>query len=350
MSELRKDPIAGNWVLIAPERAGRPTDFAKRTAEVVGRSDSCPFCPGNEAMTPPAVLTVPQSNDPDRPGWEVRVFPNKFPALDEGHNVGEQGAALSVLFERLDGVGVHEVIVETPDHGATLASLSLDSIENVLRVYQSRIRELAKDPQIRHIVIFRNHGPEAGATLDHGHSQLLALPIVPARVREEVEGARAHFSSKSRCIYCDIAHQEERDGERLILKNEYFIAVAPYASRFSFEFWLLPRRHNARFEDMSETECGSLAGALRSTLTALDEVLGRPPYNLILHSAPCREGSDESYHWHIEIMPILTRVAGFEWGTGIYINPTPPEEAAQTLRDSISLSPSASAEASADPS
>ncbi len=152
-----------------------------------------------------------------------------------------------MLFERLDGVGVHEVIVETPDHGATLASLSLDSIENVLRVYQSRIRELAKDPQIRHIVIFRNHGPEAGATLDHGHSQLLALPIVPARVREEVEGARAHFSSKSRCIYCDIAHQEERDGERLILKNEYFIAVAPYASRFSFECWLLPRRHNARF-------------------------------------------------------------------------------------------------------
>ena len=245
MSEFRKDPIAGNWVLIAPERAGRPTDFAKGTTKVVGRSDSCPFCPGNEAMTPPAVLTAPESRDP----WKIRVFPNKFPALEATGSVGEGDVA---NLEALHGVGVHEVIVETPDHGATLATLALDSIEDVLRVYQSRIRALAKDPQIRHVVIFKNHGPEAGATLAHGHSQLLALPIVPARVREEVEGALAHFSSQSRCIYCDIAQQEERDGERLILKNEHFVAVAPYASRFSFEFWLLPRRHTARFEDAAD--------------------------------------------------------------------------------------------------
>ena len=349
MSELRKDPITGNWVIIAPERAGRPTDFAKGAAEFVRRSEACPFCPGNEAMTPPAVMTVPASSNPDEPGepgwparpaWEVRVFPNKFPALDAigaGGSVGEAGAGLTVLFERLDGVGVHEVIVETPDHGATLATLSLESIENVLRVYQARIRELEKDQRIRQVVIFRNHGPEAGATLEHGHSQLIALPIVPLRVREEVEGARAYFSSKSRCIYCDIAQQEERDGKRLILKNEHFIVVAPYASRFPFEAWLLPRRHSARFEDTSENECGSLAGALKSILASLDEVLDRPPYHFIIHSAPFRESSDESYHWHIEIMPILARVAGFEWGTGIYINPTPPEEAAQTLREIIDL-------------
>jgi UDPglucose--hexose-1-phosphate uridylyltransferase len=331
VSELRKDPITGNWVIIAPERASRPTDFAKGAAEFVRGSDPCPFCRGNEAMTPPAVLSVPGDGKP----WEVRVFPNKFPALTAVGSAVD--AEHPVLFERLDGVGVHEVIVETPDHGATLATLSLESIENVLRVYQARIRELEKDRRIRHVVIFKNHGPEAGATLEHGHSQLVALPIVPVRVREEVEGARAYFSRKSRCIYCDIAQQEEPDGKRLILKNEHFIAVAPYASRFPFEAWLLPRRHGARFEDTSENECGSLAGALKSTLASLDEALDRPPYHFIIHSAPFREPSDESYHWHIEIMPILSKVAGFEWGTGIYINPTPPEEAAQTLREIIDL-------------
>ncbi len=346
MSELRQDPMTGNWVIIAPERAGRPTDFTKGAAEVVRRSQVCPFCPGNEAMTPPAVMTVPESSNRDEPGgpawpaWEVRVFPNKFPALEAiaaGGSVGETGAGLPVLFERLDGVGVHEVIVETPDHGAALATLSLKSIESVLRVYQARIRELEKDQRIRHVVIFRNHGREAGATLEHGHSQLIALPIVPVRVREEVEGARAYFSSKSRCIYCDITQLEEPDGKRLILKNEHFIVVAPYASRFPFEAWLLPRRHSARFEDTSETECGSLAGALKSTLASLDEALDCPPYSFIIHSAPFREALDESYHWHIEIVPILTRVAGFEWGTGIFINPTPPEDAAQTLREIIDL-------------
>lgn len=336
MSELRKDPITGNWVIIAPERAGRPTDFAKAAAESVRSSVSCPFCPGNETMTPPAVLTVPESSNRNQPGWEVRAFPNKFPALQATATVGELGVG---NLERLDGVGVHEVIVETADHGATMATLSLKSIENVLRVYQARTRELAKDQRIRHVVIFRNHGPEAGATLEHGHSQLIALPIVPVRVREEVEGARAYFSSKSRCAYCDIARQEKLAGTRLILENEHFLAVAPYASRFPFEVWLLPRRHSARFEDTSETECGSLARALKSTLVSVDQALDRPPYNFIIHTAPFREASDEFYHWHIEIMPILTRVAGFEWGTGIYINPTPPEDAAQTLRNSVSLFP-----------
>lgn len=281
-------------------------------------------------MTPPAVLTVPEESESGQT-WEVRVFPNKFPALAGASSVGDDGPR--EIFQRLDGVGVHEVIVETPDHGATFATLALPSIENVLRVYQFRMRALEKDKRIRHVVIFRNHGPEAGATLEHGHSQLIGLPIVPVRVREEVEGARAYFSSKSRCVYCDIVRLEESDGDRLILENDHFIAVAPYASRFPFEVWLLPRRHNARFEDASEAECGSLARTLKSLLVSLDEVLDRPPYNFILHSAPFREASGESYHWHLEIMPILARVAGFEWGTGIYINPTPPEEAAQALRN-----------------
>jgi UDPglucose--hexose-1-phosphate uridylyltransferase len=324
MPELRKDPISGTWVLISPERTGRPTDFAKELAPP-SRSGDCPFCPGNEAMTPPEVHAFPKSGK----GWQVRVVPNKYPAVASGGVVDRLGAG---LFQSLSGIGIHEVVIESPDHGATLATLPESAIEDVLRVYQSRFRAIEKEGRFPYVLIFKNHGAEAGATLEHGHSQLVALPVVPPRARLELAGARAHFSERSHCIYCDIIHEEE-EGPRFVSGSEDFVVLTPFASRYAFEVWLLPRQHRARF-DTTEAERSGLARALKETLSAIDRALGLPPpYNLILQSAPFREDADKYYHWHIEVAPRLTRLAGFEWATGAYINPTPPEEAARKLRE-----------------
>lgn len=333
MPELRKDPITGDWVLLSPKRTGRPTDFAKKSADAASRSDGCPFCPGNEAMTPPEVFTVPMTGKGE--GWQIRVVPNKFPAVEPAGAVGEHGEG---LFERLDGAGIHEVIIENPDHGATLATLPESAIEDVLRAYQSRFRAIEKDGQFSYVLIFKNHGPEAGATLEHGHSQLVALPVVPPRARQELDGARAHFLAHKRCIYCDII-REEAAGVRFVTGNDDFVVLAPFASRFAWEVWLLPRRHRARFAQASEAELSSLAPVLKTTLASLDEALGLPSYNLIVQSAPVRDDSDEHYHWHIEIAPRLSKLAGFEWATGAYINSMPPEEAARKLREIMHLAP-----------
>jgi len=337
MPELRKDPITGHWVLISPERARRPTDFKEKT-DPAERSDGCPFCPGNEAMTPPEVFSVPMSGPMRKPkgkGWQIRVVPNKFPAVEPAGTVGRHGEG---LFERLDGVGIHEVIIENPDHRATLATLPESAIEDVLQAYQSRFRAIEKDERFPYVLIFKNHGPEAGATFVHGHSQLVALPIVPPRARQELDGARAHFSEKERCIFCDIIRQEA-EGARFVTGNDEFVVLTPFASRFAWEVWLLPRRHRARFAEASKAERSSLARALKATLAALDEALGLPPYNLIVQSAPFRDDSDDYYHWRIEIAPRLSKLAGFEWATGAYINPTPPEEAARKLREIMHLAP-----------
>ena len=332
MPELRKDPITGTWVLISPERTGRPTDFGKELAPP-SRSGDCPFCPGNEAMTPPEVHAFPKAGK----GWQVRVVPNKYPAVTAGGVADRRDEG---LFQGLAGIGIHEVVIESPDHGATLATLTESAIEDVLRAYQSRFLAIEKDGRFPYVLIFKNHGAEAGATLEHGHSQLVALPVVPPRARQELAGARAHFSERNHCIYCDII-DEEKEGPRFVSGSDDFVVLAPFASRYAWEVWLLPRRHRARFGDATEAERSGLARALKETLSALDRALGLPPpYNLILQSAPFREDVDEHYHWHIEVAPRLTRLAGFEWATGAYINPTPPEEAARKLRQIMQLASS----------
>ncbi len=335
MPELRKDPITGHWVLLSPKRTGRPTDFAKESVDATQRSDECPFCPGNEAMTPPEVFAVPITGKGKGKGWQIRIVPNKFAAVESAAEFGRHGEG---LFERLDGAGIHEVIIENPDHGATLATLPEPAIEDVLRAYQGRFRAIEKDGQFSYVLIFKNQGPDAGATLEHGHSQLVALPVVPPRARQELDGARAHFLARKRCIYCDII-REEAEGVRFVTGNDVFVVLVPFASRFAWEVWLLPRWHRARFTRASEGELSSLAPVLKTTLASLDKALGRPPYNLIVQSAPFREDSDEHYHWHIEIAPRLSKLAGFEWATGTYINSVPPEEAARKLREIMHLAP-----------
>ena len=210
--------------------------------------------------------------------------------------------------------------------------MSETEIERVLWAWRERMLDLKRDVRLKYILVFKNHGAAAGATLEHPHGQLIALPIVPDFVRDEIEGARRHFAIKQRCVFCDIVAQERRDERRLIQENAEMIAIAPYAPRFAFETWLLPRRHAARFEEAPKTEYESLARLLKAVLQRLDRALEAPPFNLVLHTSPFEEAVGDIYHWHIEIMPRVTRVAGFEWGTGFYINPTPPEEAAQVLR------------------
>ena len=233
----------------------------------------------------------------------------------------------------MNGVGAHEVIIETPDHQSTLATLPVRAIEDVLWAYRDRVLDLKNDKRFRYVLIFKNHGDAAGASLEHSHSQLIALPIVPKRVREEVDGAKHYYREKERCIFCDIIRQETESGVRVIGENDQFISLAPYAPRFPFEMWLLPKQHGSSFENNQSSVYASLARVLKDNLMRMDAVLDHPAYNFMLHTSPVGEESNEHYHWHFEIMPKLTKVAGFEWGTGFYICPTPPEESARFLRE-----------------
>jgi UDPglucose--hexose-1-phosphate uridylyltransferase len=291
--------------------------------------DLCPFCEGHEDKTPPEILAYRNGTPANTRGWHIRVVPNKFPALRVEGTLDREGEG---LFDRMNGIGAHEVIIETPQHGQTLATLAEPAIEKVFWAWRDRVLDLKRDIRLRYIVIFKNHGAAAGASLEHAHSQLIALPIVPREMAEELDGARRHHQQKERCVFCDLMRQELRERTRVIADSADFVAIAPYAPRFPFETWLLPKRHRARFEEATQDEFASLARMLKDTLLRMNATLLSPPYNLIVHSAPLQEDATEFYHWHVEVMPKLTRVAGFEWGTGFYINPTGPEEAADVLR------------------
>ena len=329
MPELRKDPVTGRWVIIATDRARRPSDFSHEPVPPPG-ARFCPFCYGNEQKTPPEILAYRPEGGSNGPGWSVRVVPNKFPVLGIEGELNRQGDG---MFDRMNGIGAHEVIIETPDHNTNMAEMPEKQLEEVLYAYRDRILDLKRDFRFRYMVVFKNFGEAAGATLEHPHSQLIALPVIPKRVKEEVDGAKLYFDFKERCVYCDIMRQEETSGVRLVIETERFVAIEPYAPRFPFETWILPRRHESHFENSDPASLQNLAWVLRSTLRKMDRVLEHPAYNFILHSAPVQEAGMLSYHWHFEIIPKLTKVAGFEWGTGFYINPTPPEESAKFLRE-----------------
>jgi UDPglucose--hexose-1-phosphate uridylyltransferase len=233
----------------------------------------------------------------------------------------------------MNGIGAHEVLVETPLHQETLATLPPKAVENVLWAYRERIMDLQRDPRLRYVLVFKNHGVAAGASLEHSHSQLIALPIVPRRVSEEIEGAKNYFQYKERCVFCDIIRQEIQQKARVISENQAFVSIAAFASRFPFETWVLPKKHHSHFEHMEPFEYEQAAQILSDTLRRMNQVLNNPPYNYIIHTSSFSDTEENYYHWHFEIMPKLTKVAGFEWGTGFYINPTPPEEAAGYLRE-----------------
>ena len=329
MPELRKDPVVGRWVIISIERGKRPSDFAspshKRRV-----SGFCPFCPGNEYTTPPEIMAIRPEGTDDKSKWSLRVVPNKFPALQiegELEKIGEG------IFDKMSGVGAHEVIIESPDHLSSLSNLPRKDMENVLWAYHQRLTELKKDPRLKYVLIFKNEGEAAGASLEHTHSQLIALPIVPKLVREELTSSRKYYDMKERCIFCDIINQELEEGKRVVCENENYVAIAPYAPRAPFETWILPKKHESHYKPLENGGFLSLAEVLQRVLKQIDKLLDVPPYNYMIHTSPFNDEENEYYHWHIELMPKLTKIAGFEWGSGFYINPTPPEEAARYMRE-----------------
>ncbi len=285
----------------------------------------CPFCPGNEDRTPPEILAY--RNDGQ---WQLRIVSNKFPALRIEGQLNRQGDG---IYDKMNGIGAHEVIIETPEHKISLGELPEKRIEDLFWAFRDRVLDLKRDHRLRYVLLFKNHGEAAGASLEHTHSQLIALPVVPKRVQEEIDGGQRYFTFHERCVFCDILRQESESGARVILENDEIQAIAPYAARFPFETWIVPKRHISHFETSDGRLLQNLAWAIRATIRKLEKTLENPAYNLIVHTGPVQEAAMLHYHWHIEIIPRLVKVAGFEWGAGFYINPTPPEESAQFLRN-----------------
>ena len=337
MPELRKDPIIGRWVIIATERARRPDQFS-------GQPDSspekpCPFCEGNESQTPPEIYAIrTRSATPNKPGWDLRVVPSHAPFLMVEGDLDRRGKG---LYDIMNGIGAHEIIVETNQHIGNMADLSEEQIARVITCYIDRIKDLEKDGRFKYVLVFKNHGWSAGGgRVKHSRSQLIATPVNPKRVKEELVGSRHYYEYHDRCIFCDLIKQELASKDRLILEIDGFIAVTPFAARFPFEIWILPKKHSCDFTVLDMPSRIELGRIMKKVLSKLKKGLNDPPYNYILHTAPFRRQKlgywktiDEDYHWHIEIMPRLTRVAGFEWGTGFYICPLPPEDAAKFLRE-----------------
>ncbi len=327
--QLRKDPVIGRWVIISTDRGKRPSDWAVESE--VKRGGFCPFCPGNEDKTPPEISAKRMNGTgKDTPGWDIRVVPNKFPALQIEGELNRRGEG---IFDMMNGIGAHEVVIESPDHLVELPDLSVDQIRDIFWIFRERILDLKNDIRFKYILVFKNQGKAAGASLEHSHSQIIAMPIIPKRVTEELDGARRYYNYKERCIYCDIIRQEIQWKSRLVINNPNFVVFEPFAARFPFETWLLPTQHRFSFESISFEETYDLAATVKEILQRINKTLDNPPYNFIIHTSPLQDLEYLEYHWHIEIIPKLTKVAGFEWGSGFYINQTPPEDAAMALRE-----------------
>ena len=338
MPELRKDPIIGRWVIIATERAKRPDQFFS-SAHEGPPENPCPFCEGSESHTPPEIYAIrPRYSPANKPGWELRVVPSVAPFLGIEGDLERRGKG---LYDMMNGIGAHEIIIETNQHIANMADLSEEQITKVITCYIDRMVDLEKDTRFKYVLMFKNYGWTAGGgRVNHSRSQLIATPINPKRVKEELVGAKRYYNYHERCIFCDLIKQELEFKERVILEIDGFIAIAPFAARFPFEVWILPKKHSCDFTRLEMPARLDLSRIIKKVLTKIKKGLNDPPYNYILHTAPFRrqkvgywKSIDYDYHWHIEIMPRLTRVAGFEWGTGFYICPLPPENAAKFLRE-----------------
>jgi UDPglucose--hexose-1-phosphate uridylyltransferase len=328
MSELRQDPTTFDWIIIAKERSKRPHEFKKSEVSkkpLPDHVDSCPFCPGNEGTTPEAEAVY---GDPGK--WKIRVIPNKFAALKpEGSTVRTE----SKLFRMTHGYGRHEVVIETPVHNEFIPFMDDEHVEGLIKAYRDRYHALKKDPNIKIIIIFKNHGEEAGTSLEHPHTQIVASPIVPPLIRRKYEVTTQHFDNTGRNLHLEYLHLEMDEGTRVVLSTRHFTVIHPYASHSPFETWIMPKGHKASFGNISEEEIKDLALVLKGVLMRLHAGLGNPDYNFVIHTAPVDDEHKSYYLWHIQIIPRLTKAAGFELGSGIYINTALPEETAAFMRE-----------------
>ncbi|MBN2831554.1 MAG: galactose-1-phosphate uridylyltransferase [Candidatus Omnitrophica bacterium] len=332
MGELRRDPIVGRWVIVDTDHPAVPKDF--HYEQNFFKGGVCPFCYGNEAMTPPEIECFrEQGISANSPGWQVRTVANKFPALGIEGDLDRRPLG---LYDMSNGVGAHEIIIESPYHAKDIPDLLPQEIENYIRMCRSRASDLVKDRRFKYLMFFRNFGPAAGASLEHPHTQIIALPMVPKNVAEEITGAKNYFDYKERCVFCDMIRQEMQEKERIVSENKYFLSFCPFVSRFPFEIWILPKKHNAYLRSINDDEVRFLAEILKDTIVRVKNIFPNVSYNYILHVAPINGDTDvEYYHWHIEFMPKLTQVAGFEWGTGFYIDPITPEQSAKYLKGGL---------------
>jgi UDPglucose--hexose-1-phosphate uridylyltransferase len=342
MPELRRDPVIGRWVIISTDRAKRPDQFGGGAAEGpdLAPGEKCPFCEGNENMTPPEICALRRPGTiPNGPGWDVRVIPSISPLLSIETNLDRHGHG---LYDLMNARGAHEIIVQSPRHEKEM-DLSPEQIVKSINVILDRIGDLERDQSIKYVLVFKNYGSQAGGGhIKHSRVQLIGTPVNLKRVKEELGGSRTYYGYRERCIFCDIIKQEISAAKRVVGESKSFIAIAPFASRFPFETWILPKAHSCDFYRMNRSTVPDFSELLRSVIRKTRSLIGDFPYNMVLHTAPFRRDSskkgfwetiEHDYHWHVEILPILTRVAGFEWGSGFYINPLPPEDAAKSVRE-----------------
>jgi UDPglucose--hexose-1-phosphate uridylyltransferase len=336
MAEVRRDIVTDAWVIVETER-----DKMILQTPVAPTEGTCPFCETHERMTPPEIYAIrPPGTARDAPGWRVRVIPSIEPVLRIEGELKHIGVG---IHDMVTGVGANEVIVETPMHETKLSNLPSEQIALVLQTYRQRIHDLYQDGRLRYAMIFKNYGKGAGASgVVHSHSELIALPATPRRIKDELDGARNYFAYKERCIFCDIIANEQEAQKRVLMESSNFLVFAPYASRFPYELTIIPRNHSFSYELASDAELANLAEVLKRTLSCLHKTIEDAPYNYILHTAPNlipRPGHwltiKDDYHWHIEIIPRVRRVAGFEWGSGFHINPIAPERAIEILGEKL---------------
>ncbi|HSB13829.1 MAG TPA: galactose-1-phosphate uridylyltransferase [Bryobacteraceae bacterium] len=333
MPELRQDPATKEWVIIATERMQRPHEFRRAAARPAQPEydPNCPFCPGLERQTPPELMARRNTGAANEPGWTVRVIPNKFAALVPQGNT--ERLLLDGFFLQMEGVGYHEVVIETPVHNRCIHRMSPAEVEEILHAYRDRYLGLRRDRRLKLILIFKNHGENAGTSLTHPHSQIVATPVVPAYVRRKCEEAIRYYDATGRCLYVDILKAEVRSGQRVILETDCFLVFHPFASQVPFGTWIVPKRHRPSFGQATIDELRDLATVLKESLSRLAKLLNDPDYNYVIHSAPVDGEDDDYFLWHLEIVPRLTRIAGFEIGSGMRINTACPEETARAMRE-----------------
>lgn len=328
VSFFRKDPFGPAWVLISPERGLEASDFGSAQPA----AQTSPLSPGNEKRFGREIMAVrPAHSKIDGPDWSVRVIPHPASMLEaRAFTTSDDG-----YFTQGSASGFHELVVEHPDARVRFDSMPLAHLQEVLKVYRERLARLAAMPGIRHVQVSRNVGAAAGALYDHPHAQVLAVPVTSRWLNEEVQAANDYHAKHGTCLFCDVLARELEVRERIVSQNASFVALAPYAAKTPFETWVVPRRHDSAFASISSNDLPQLAEMLQTVVTALNSALDVPPYNLVLQTLP-HSGTD-AFHWHIEFFPRLTKQAGFDWGSGFYVNPTPPEAAARFLREALAL-------------